>query len=159
MKTTQRITCLLLLLLGTHLFAQTGVKVTYYDGTEQQFNVQPAGKLYFDADNLFVKADAGTTPTTIPVSIIRKVTFSEALGTTTFGQNTDNLVLYPNPASESIRIKSDTSTELKTSIYSLTGQRILQGVFQSGQDIDVSALSAGLYLVQVNGVTIKFSKK
>jgi len=143
----------------TFSFAQTGVTVTYYDGTTQGFNVTSAGKLYFVSDNLYVKLDGTTTPTTIPVTIIRKITFSETLATTTFGENKKNLVLYPNPSSNVIRIKSDENEALKINIYSLQGQLVHQGVYQSNEEINMSNLSSGLYLVQVNGLTIKFSKK
>ena len=149
----------LLLLASALSYAQTGVNVTYYDGTVQGFNVAAVGKIYFESGNLYVKADGTTTPTTIPVSIIRKITFSGTLATTSFGNNSHNLALYPNPGSGLIRIKSDANEELKTKIYSLTGQLMLHGSYQPGQDIDISGLATGLYLVQVNGVTIKFSKK
>ncbi len=155
----QKIMLFSLLLIGLASFAQTGVTVTYYDGTTQGFNVTTAGKLYFEQDNLLVKIEATSTPTTIPVSIIRKITFSNSLATQTFGQNKTNIVLYPNPASDYIKIKSDNFDALDTRIYSLSGQLVLKGSFQSGEDINVSGLSSGLYLAQVNGVTIKFSKK
>ncbi|MGK4566102.1 T9SS type A sorting domain-containing protein [Flavobacterium sp. 3HN19-14] len=147
MKTIQKIT-LLLLLVSAYSFSQTGVTVTYYNGTTQDFSVATAGKLYFESDNLYVKADAATAPTTIPVNIIRKITFGTALGTGTFGDNKNNLFLYPNPGANFIRLKSDVSEDLKTSIYSITGQLVLQGTYKSDQDIDVSSLPTGLYLVR-----------
>lgn len=146
-------------MVSTYSIAQTGVYITYYDGSNQTFNVAATGKLYFETDNFFVKTDGNTTPTTIPVNIIRKITFSNALATATFGKNVSNLMLYPNPSSEVIRIKSEVQEALKTKIYSSTGQLFLQGTYQSNQDIDVSSLASGLYLIQVNGLTIKFSKK
>jgi len=69
------------------------------------------------------------------------------------------LVLYPNPGSGTIQIKSGTYEDLDVKIYSLTGQLVKQGKYLSGQDIDVSEISRGLYLVQVNDLTLKFSKK
>jgi Secretion system C-terminal sorting domain len=159
MKKFQKLRFLFLVLISSYSIAQTGVNVTYYDGTVQAFNVTTTGKLYFEADNLNVKIDGFTAPTTIPVDIIRKITFSSALATTTFGENNHHLVLYPNPSSDVIQINSDITEDLNTKIYSLTGRLILQGVYKSGQDIDLSHLSSGLYLVQVNGLTIKFSKK
>jgi len=160
MREFKTLTWLLLLFASTFSFAQSGVNVTYYDGTVQGFSVATSGKLYFESDNLYVKVDGITTPTTVPVSIIRKITFSStSLSTPTFGENKDHLVLYPNPGSEFIRIKSDASEDLKIKIYSLTGQLVQQGIYQPNQDIDVSKLNSGLYLVQVNGLTIKFSKK
>lgn len=159
MKKIQNFTLLLLLLVGSYSFAQTGVTVTYYDGTIQGFNVTTAGKLYFASDNLYVKLDGTTTPTTIPVTIIRKITFGATLSNTYFGENKNNLVLYPNPSSDVFRIKSDVAEDLKVEIYSLQGQLVQKGNYQSDQDIDVTNLSSGLYLVQVNGLTMKFRKK
>lgn len=160
MKTIKKITFLLLLFVGSFTFAQTGVLVTYYDGNTQGFNVESSGKLYFDSDHLNVKINSTTTtPTTIPVTIIRKITFSTTLSTTTFGENKNNLVVYPNPSSDVFRIKSNLAENLIVAIYSLQGQLVHQGSYQSDEDISVSNLSSGLYLVQVNGVTIKFSKK
>lgn len=156
----KRIYLLILFSIATFSFAQTGVLVTYYDGTTQGFNVENSGKLYFTSDNLNVKINsATTTPTTIPVTIIRKITFSTTLSTTTFGENKNNLVLYPNPSSDVFRIKSDVVEDLKVEIYSLQGQLVQKGIYQSDEDINVTNLSSGLYLVQVNGLTIKFSKK
>lgn len=159
MREFKTLTWLLLLFASTFSFAQSAVNITYYDGTVQGFSIAPAGKLYFETDNLYVKVDGMTAPTTIPVSIIRKITFSSTLSTPSFGENKNHLVLYPNPGSDVVRIKSDASEDLKIKIYSLTGQLVQQGTFLPNQDIDVSKLSSGLYLVQVNGLTIKFSKK
>ena len=159
MKTIQKITFLLFFLVSSYSFAQTGIIVNYYDGTTQGFNVTIAGKLYFASDNLYVKLDEITTPTTIPVTIIQKITFSSTLATTNFGGNNNHLVLYPNPSTDVFRIKSDANEELKINIYSLQGQLVHQGNYQSDEDINVYNLSSGLYLVQVNGLTIKFSKK
>ncbi len=151
---------ILLCLFGTlPCVAQNGINITYYDGTVQSFNIDAAGKLYFEADNLNVKTEAAAIPTTIPVSIIRKITFANTLGTQSFGDNATNIVLYPNPGSDVVRIKAATAERLKVGIFSMTGQLVLQGNYQSGEEIDVSALHAGLYLVQVNGLTVKFSKK
>lgn len=159
MKTIQKIIFLLFFLVSSYSFAQTGVIVTYYDGTTQGFNVTTAGKLYFASDNLYVKLNGTTTPTTIPVTIIQKITFSTTLASTTFGENNKYLVLYPNPSSDIFKIKSDVNEGLKINIYSLQGKLVHKGNYQSDEDINISNLSSGLYLVQVNGLTIKFSKK
>jgi hypothetical protein len=158
MKTIYKIT-VMLLLISAYSAAQTGVTITYYDGTAQGFNVTSGGKLYFGSDQLYVKTDGTTAPTTIPVNIIRKITFGSVLATTTFGENRNHLALYPNPGSDYIRIQSDADENLNTKIYSMAGQLVQQGTYQPDQDIDVSGLASGLYLVQVDGLTIKFSKK
>lgn len=141
-------------------WAQTGVLITYYDGNTQSFNVEASGKLYFSGDNLLLKTDNSVgTPTTIPVSIIQRITFSTPLSTATYADDGNALVVYPNPSTSFIRIKSQGDEILKINLYSLQGQLLLQGDFQSDEAIDVNALPAGLYFVQVNGLTLKFCKK
>lgn len=150
----------LLMIITGSLFAQTGVKITYYDTSTQTFNVENTGKLYFSGDNLMVQLNDTSSATSIPVSIIQKINFvAAALGTGEIGENSKNLQLYPNPSTDFIRIKSQNSEKLSVAIYSLSGKIALKGIYSSEENINVSKLTAGVYLVQVNGVTIKFIKK
>jgi hypothetical protein len=154
-----RMIFIFLLFFGVFTFAQTGVKIKYYTGTEQGFNVSSSGKLYFSGDNLLVKPEANSTETSIPVSIIQKITFTdEVLSTQNVGLNKNNLQLYPNPSTDYIRIKSEAKS-LDVKIYSLEGKLVVSGTYKSDEDINISKLNAGVYLVQANGVTIKFIKK
>src|SRR6218665_1693239 len=57
------------------VFAQTGVLVKYYDGNEQSYSVQTSGKIYFDNANLMIVISENATPLSIPISIIRRITF------------------------------------------------------------------------------------
>ena len=148
-----------MLILSIFAYSQTDVKIKYYTGTEQGFNVSASGKLYFSGDNLLVKPEATSTETSIPVSIVQKITFTdEVLATQEIGANKSNLQLYPNPSTNYIRIKSE-SKSLAVKIYSTSGQLIISGNYKSDEDINVSKLNAGVYLIQANGVTIKFIKK
>lgn len=149
----------LLLLFTAYAHAQTGVTVTYYDGNVQNFSVATSGKLYFDASNVLIKADASVAvPTTIPVALIRKITLGSNLANETF-QVANSLALYPNPGAQEVRISSIVEQTFKTEVYNLTGQLMLQGEYQPNQSIDVSGLTSGLYFFKINGVTLKFSKK
>ncbi|MEY2631129.1 MAG: hypothetical protein RLZZ469_2027 [Bacteroidota bacterium] len=151
---------LIVILLTTGLTkAQTGVTVTYYTGTTQNFSIETNGKLYFENEELYLKSNSTTTPTVIPVSIIQKITFSNSLGVTTFGDNETNLTLYPNPASDLIKIGANSNGEIEVKMYTLTGQLVQQGKYFPNEAIDISALSGGIYLIQANGVTFKFIKK
>jgi hypothetical protein len=151
--------CGLLLLLTAYTHAQTAVTVTYYDGNVQNFSVATSGKLYFDAANVLIKTDAAVvTPTTLPVALIRKITFGSNLAHETF-EAANSLALYPNPGVQEVRISSIVEQPLKTQIYTLTGQLVMQGEYQPNQSIDVSGLTSGLYFFKINGVTLKFSKK
>lgn len=148
-----------LLFLGLKSMAQTPVTVTYYDDTVQQFQISLTGKLYFSGDDLQVLTDDAATPTSIPVSIIRKITLSGALSTTSVGANAAQFALYPNPGSGSVRISAPAYEKLDVSLYNLRGQKVQQGTYFPDQDIDVTALQTGLYLVQINQTTLKFVKQ
>lgn len=105
-----------------------------------------------------IQTAAAASPTSLPVSIIKKIVFSDALATQEVGLNKQNVQLYPNPSSNIIRITAE-SKLLDVKIYSTTGQLVLSGKYKPDEYIDVSKLNAGVYLVQVNGVTIKLIKK
>lgn len=66
------------LLFAVRLAAQTAVSVTYYNGTEQGYPVSASGKLYFENGNLQIISTAASTPVSIPVDIIRKISFSNS---------------------------------------------------------------------------------
>jgi hypothetical protein len=81
------------------------------------------------------------------------------LGTTVIGENKKELSIYPNPSSDVIRINSNSNESMNLKIYSLSGQLLRSGEFEPNQAIDVSDFSKGIYLVQVDDVTLKFVKK
>jgi Secretion system C-terminal sorting domain len=160
MRLIKQIAFLLLLLKTSLSFSQTtGIRVFYYTGTTQVFDVASTGKLYFASDNLYVKIDGTTAPTTIPVNIIRKITFVENTLAVTSVADDKKVSLSPNPSTDFFKITSEYTEGLTVKIYSLTGQLVHQGVYVNDQNIDVSNLSTGLYVVQVNHSTLKFIKK
>lgn len=147
-----------LFLAATALFtAQSNVKVTYYPGNNQVFAVATDGKLYFSGDNLMIQPNASATPTSIPVSIIQKITLESYLKTNEVGANAAGLEFFPNPVTEYFTI-SGLKTKAPYKIYAMTGQLAQSGVYVPNSREDVHALAAGTYLIQINGVTFKFIK-
>ncbi len=70
--------------------------------------------------------------------------------------------IYPNPVSETLFITSENNTIEKLNVYSINGKLILSEKEDTNQ-LDVSALSKGLYFVEItseNGVAVqKFVKQ
>ncbi len=61
----------------------------------------------------------------------------------------DNLVMYPNPASTSVTIKANSKINL-IEVYSLLGQKVFSVPAESfTKQVDISNLTAGLYVVKV----------
>ncbi len=62
--------------------------------------------------------------------------------------NNDAFQVYPNPTSGWLNVRSRVYGEsLTISIFSASGQRVVQQQIQSGEQIDLSLLQSGLYLV------------
>jgi hypothetical protein len=148
------------MLFGLQAFSQTGVVITYYDNTQQQFNVQTTGKLYFSGDDLQIQIDDTVTqPTSIPVTIIQRITFTNNLNTANYTPEGIQLTLFPNPGAEYIQINTSTTDVLNVKIFNTNGQIVHSGEYFPMQTIAVAELAAGLYIVQANGFTSKFLKK
>ncbi len=144
-----------------YTLAQTELLITYLDQTDENFSISEQGKLSFSKTDLIVY-DGEQSPITIPISSIRKINVSSKSDNVSITENViteqSNIVLYPNPAGDYICIKSSGSEKIAVSIYSITGQIMLQGKFYSGEQINISRFSPGLYIVKTDKKTIKFSK-
>jgi hypothetical protein len=67
--------------------------------------------------------------------------------------------VYPNPVSNVVYIQNAPETDFTVSIYRMNGVLVLTTKLSSGtKSIDVSYLSSGLYLLNVNSRTFKFVK-
>lgn len=146
---------------ATSGFTQTEIKIHYQNGTEQIYSIENEGKLYFSSEDLVIRPSLSTTETTIPVNIIRKITFTEGNVTSTdiITSNDLKLKVFPNPANNYIQIDA-AEKDLNVAVFDIQGMLISKGEYQNNQAIDISGLRAGTYLVQVNNhSTIKFIKK
>jgi hypothetical protein len=67
--------------------------------------------------------------------------------------------VYPNPVSDVVYIQNAPETDFTVSIYRMNGVLVLTTKLDAGaKSIDVSYLSSGLYLLNVNSRTFKFVK-
>ena len=60
----------------------------------------------------------------------------------------DNLIIYPNPAIHVLNIAVEGQTIDEVTIYTLTGQKVYV-IKSEGENIDVSTLQSGMYIVEV----------
>ncbi|GAB5400953.1 MAG: hypothetical protein Aureis2KO_25380 [Aureisphaera sp.] len=87
--------------------------------------------------------------------------FCPTLGTENF--QTVLFSVSPNPVTETLYIQSDRSPWQTATIYSLSGSKVVQTTSLESPAIDVSALSSGLYFVEITSEegseVIRFVKK
>ncbi len=67
--------------------------------------------------------------------------------------NTDKTVnIYPNPSSGCLNIRVvDTKEQIRVQIFDLTGQIVFKKEMSSSDEIDISSLSSGTYIIQITG--------
>ena len=70
----------------------------------------------------------------------------------------DNIGLYPNPAHQELNISVEGYTINEVTIYTLTGQQVLQERHEGGT-IDISGLEQGIYVVEVIVENTRLRKK
>jgi hypothetical protein len=66
------------------------------------------------------------------------------------------MIVYPNPAKEYIIIKTEQEGDLSYEIFNSAGRMVLSGNALNGQQIDISGLSKGIYVLRAgDGYSIK----
>ena len=129
--------------------------VTSIDGTEQTFQLTEESQLYFEnGDKLVIKYDDRTAET-FELSQIRKLVCSDVTGTTESA--TSQLQILPNPTHNSFIIRNMAEASLAR-IYSLDGRLVKAFQATEGSIVDMSDMSEGMYLLNINGQTLKLMK-
>ena len=70
--------------------------------------------------------------------------------------STHAIKLYPNPVSNILHIETNLTEIPEVKIYSIQGVLLMH---VKGNQIDVSSLSNGIYMAEVNGMNRKFVKQ
>ena len=136
-------------------FAQTEVKLQMRDSGSHTLTVSDAGKIYFDNGYMLVDEGNGI-PYSFLLSDIKKVMFDHITSVETL--ETPNIRIYPNPATNYLKISSEQNTAIPYQIFALDGRLVLSGSAHSEEPIAISSLAKGLYLLKIDGKTFKISK-
>jgi endo-1,4-beta-xylanase len=74
--------------------------------------------------------------------------------------NVLNAVLYPNPASNKITIVSDKNEAFTVSVYNTLGELVIREQLNEGtHEMDISALSNGIYVIKIEGTRVMMQQK
>tara|TARA_B110000091_G_scaffold187350_1_gene208507 strand:- start:305 stop:826 length:522 start_codon:yes stop_codon:yes gene_type:complete len=105
------------------------------------WNVYP----FFESGNIVISGTNGFT-------LVRD---NSALGSSDV--ETENFNLYPNPAKNNLMVNSKIEPLKQIEVFNILGQRIINLNFSSSlsENIDISSLNTGMYLVKINNLTTK----
>ncbi|WP_297334367.1 T9SS type A sorting domain-containing protein [Flavobacterium sp.] len=121
--------------------------VMYYNGngwitvTPAELNYLHSYTMDFNFADDTINAYIGT----VDAGVIRYSFEVGELGTDNPVKTASKLTVYPNPASDVVTISIDNAPAASVAVYSLTGQKVLQG--STGQ-LNIASLSAGMYLIK-----------
>jgi len=115
-------------------------------------------KMTFSGTNLILNFVDGTTEA-ISESTIQKMLFTTVSAIQNTKAEGELLTIYPNPASGFISFSNAPEGELNVLIYRMDGALIFSTkLATASEQLNVSSLTKGLYLIKVNNHVLKFSK-
>lgn len=149
---------LLVLLTGFLLFGTAqniNLIVTTNDGTEQTFQMTDESQLYFNGDDRLVIEEGMGSVVTFQLSEIRKIVCSEFTGV---NENDETaLQISPNP-SQHYFVLNNLQDSQQGRIYTLDGRMVKEFEATEGSVVDISDFPQGMYLLHINGQTLKLMK-
>lgn len=109
---------------------------------------------------IYIIGDKSTNPNHNPDTVMNRSFIRIDKNKTSVGiatqSETEPIVVYPNPATTQLNILTEESTAYQVEIYSISGTLVMQKMWLTGnKTLDVSSLSRGTYLVQINHPTKK----
>ena len=148
-----KITLIFAILCSMQMMA-TSLVVQTSDGAQQLHDIALIGKWVFVGEELQLLDKAGAVLATEQIANIRKITFSFSSTTAVEGVKDDAILVYPNPTQDILYVKGIESQPLR--VYDLQG-RVLQ--VEHGNQLTVSNLSSGTYLLQIGTQVVRFIKQ
>ena len=151
---------ILLALLAGNLFLANAqdthvtLVVTKTNGEEQTLQLTEDSQLYFENGERLVIGDGNTT-VSFQLAEIQKMVCTEYTG---IGEATSSYVqLMPNPTRDRFFI-SNLQNEDEARLYTLDGRLVKAFTATEGLMVDISDLTPGMYLLQIDGQTLKMMK-
>lgn len=150
---------LLLLLPMVTTFAQTQIlEIHRWNQSSVQVILEDLQKITFSGNNLVLNMKSGDL-NPIPTSDVRNLMFGIVTGIQSKADKSSSISVFPNPAVNYIRINGVGAKAIPVSVYSLSGQIVLQQIYQEGGEIVIANLHPGIYILRANDRVFKFIKE
>ena len=143
--------------------ANTTMTGTYFDDSREAtvVNLLDGSRLVFGGEPAFDFSNCGSAPGRINVADVKRITFEgKWTGVEGVSKEATSLRLRSNPVEAILSVEGyDGSKPAVVSIYSIAGREALHVENWKGEDINVSHLPTGVYILRINNSTLKFIKK
>ncbi len=152
MKLKRNIVSTLLLTVYMSAMAFTGLKVTLTDGSSTIISMEECPIVKFIGDKLLVTTDVSTTE----FERSKVKTFNYISPSSIDGINNDGNVV--SNTGDSLQF-GNLPANSEISVYDVSGKLVKNATAGGSYRINISDLSAGVYVVSVNGVSTKITIK
>ena len=129
--------------------------VTKTNGEEQTYQLTEESQLYFENGERLVIEDGVNATVTFQLAEIQKLACTEYTGMDE--NDLAALQLFPNPSRGTFIIKNLQGSH-PARIYSLDGRLMKTFRANEGTLVDIGELSRGMYLLHIDGQTLKLMK-
>jgi hypothetical protein len=144
------------MLCSMQVFA-TSILVESTSGTQLTEDIAMIGKLVFVDNEIQLLDKSGNVLATEVLGNVRKITFvasSTDVDTDVDNVQPNNIVIYPNPSHDILYVSGIEPTDLR--VFDLKGRMLL---VEQGNQVTVSSLPVGTYLLQVGTQVVRFIKQ
>lgn len=121
--------------------------------TLKTHDIAKIGKLVFVGNEIRLLDKSGNELAT-ELGDVRKITFAEDVATDLDSVQPGDIVIYPNPSHDIIHVDGIKPTDLR--VFDLQGRMLL---VEHGNQVTVSSLPIGTYLLQVGIQVVRFIKQ
>ncbi len=126
--------------------------------TNTEVAVSDIEKIQLSTTEFSVILKDNSAASTFTYSQIKRITFGDRAAVGTI-ENAYPVAVMPNPVRDILTLRAgDEYYGAALNIYSVTGANVLQLPAWNGETIDVAHLEAGVYIINIQSVTIKFIK-
>jgi len=142
------------------LQAQQGLIVKSSSGSTTAISYNDVAKLTFANEIMTVVSPAGAAGQSFSLATTSLISFGDVTPNAINElKGNASINLYPTFAKLNLYLQGATEGSA-VSVYSLTGSKVMQINIKSDvENINVSDLKAGIYMLRVNGQTFKFNKQ
>lgn len=129
------------------------IRIVSTSGAHQTQDIAKIGKLVFEGDEVQLVDKSGQLLAKEALRQVRQITFVD-VATDIDSMPPSQIVIYPNPSHDILYVSGIESTDLR--VFDLQGRLLL---VEQGNQVTVSSLPIGTYLLQVGTQVVRFIKQ
>lgn len=141
------------MLCSVHVLA-VNIRLESTSGAQSSQDIAKIGKLIFVDDEIRLVDKSGNVLAVETIGNVRKITFVEDVATDLDSLQPTQIMIYPNPSHDIIHVDGIKPTDLR--VFDLHGRMLLA---EQGNQITVSSLPMGTYLLQIGTQVVRFIKQ